>query len=586
MQNLATGSNTGLLQLPVPAAPANPTPAQAEATRRLASGFVPLSYATWSGEQTFAWYRGPFASVPLTSFLQPPGPAAAPSPLTPLTTAQAMVYDPTTGLFDQSYAVAFQTGRALALASKPFSTSLLQWRRASYAVVDLLLEYLRSPLLLPRFLKDGLVDAAGNLTPTGIADLATLLDQNLVPASLQQVLATDLYDAVAATIGQPGGFTPADAAQTLARTTPPPAPPVADLQNLMQHPDVALLLSHLSGLDALGQTGAALHPGDATLALAAGLTQDLSKGVVIAVTSPDGTTTTALRVAQAVASGTTAVAIQAYAGPATLPAGSTVQLGDGQLMPEQLVQWLAQTALLYGVPFNNLVVDSRMLPPESLRFFYLDANWIDALLDGTLSIGQQSSRDSMFQQLMHDKLHQAVDAVLLQVRDALCGRPTSGTQPPGGQPVGLLLRSAAVAAWPGLEVRGYAQQQLLKPLRLDRVAPDILLVIFPALPDEVDLQEPSEGLVFGFMDEGLALRYLPEALPAGKVLGSPTGNTVSPAALAQAQRKGDANPAYNVAAGLVPLLTTQLGIADLSPASLAVQLVRVPEQLKLMPAAQ
>jgi hypothetical protein len=230
-----------------------------------------------------------------------------------------------------------------------------------------------------------------------------------------------------------------------------------------------------------------------------------------------------------------------------------------------------------------------MLPPETLRFFYLDANWTAALLDGALSIGLQSSRDTVFQQAMRAKLHQAVGRVVPEVRAALRGGQVAGVQPTSLQLTGLLLRSVAVAAWPGLEVRGYANSQLLTPLRLDRVAPDVLLVIFPALPDTVDIQEPSEGLVFGFtgispQNEGLALRYLPQHLPTGPVLGSPTGVTIPLSELNdQSQRKGGDNLPYNVATHLVSQLAGKLPGGDvvLTPASLAVQLVRAPEHLLL-----
>ena len=56
-------------------------------------------------------------------------------------------------------------------------------------------------------------------------------------------------------------------------------------------------------------------------------------------------------------------------------------------MPQTLVDWLTRLGLLEGVPFNYLVPDEAMLPPESLRFFYLDPNWTSALLDGAMSIG-------------------------------------------------------------------------------------------------------------------------------------------------------------------------------------------------------
>ena len=65
---------------------------------------------------------------------------------------------------------------------------------------------------------------------------------------------------------------------------------------------------------------------------------------------------------------------------------------EAVLVPEQISKWLGRLRLLKGVPFNYLVPDERMLPPESIRFFYLDINWIDSLLDGAFSIGRNLTK--------------------------------------------------------------------------------------------------------------------------------------------------------------------------------------------------
>lgn len=62
--------------------------------------------------------------------------------------------------------------------------------------------------------------------------------------------------------------------------------------------------------------------------------------------------------------------------------------------PDSVVTWLAKLRLLYGVPFFYLVPDARMLPPESIRFFQVDENWLDALLDGAFSIGRSTTGDA------------------------------------------------------------------------------------------------------------------------------------------------------------------------------------------------
>src|SRR5215813_4564814 len=65
-------------------------------------------------------------------------------------------------------------------------------------------------------------------------------------------------------------------------------------------------------------------------------------------------------------------------------------------IPQSITDWLGQLYLLYGVPFIHMVPDERMLPAESIRFFILDPNWLSCLVDGAMSIGTASSKDTAF----------------------------------------------------------------------------------------------------------------------------------------------------------------------------------------------
>src|SRR5215210_8102987 len=62
-------------------------------------------------------------------------------------------------------------------------------------------------------------------------------------------------------------------------------------------------------------------------------------------------------------------------------------------IPQELRSWLVRLRLLEGVPFANLVADTELLPPESIRWFYLDRRWTDALVQGALSVGTVNSDD-------------------------------------------------------------------------------------------------------------------------------------------------------------------------------------------------
>lgn len=48
--------------------------------------------------------------------------------------------------------------------------------------------------------------------------------------------------------------------------------------------------------------------------------------------------------------------------------------------------WILDRMYLDNIPAHYLITDPTHLPQESLRFFHIDANWVDALVDGALSI--------------------------------------------------------------------------------------------------------------------------------------------------------------------------------------------------------
>ena len=174
----------------------------------------------------------------------------------------------------------------------------------------------------------------------------------------------------------------------------------------------------------------------------------------------------------------------------------TVERIAGQIqVPSAIGDGLARLLLLYDVPFNYLVADERLLPPESIKFFHLDYDWIQTLLDGAMSMGSVTRVDA----LLDGRLRAKVYAAALQRSKTL--RP--GNQAPaeaGSAMTGFLLRSVVVDGWPGLEVNGYGDAEektraLL--LRMDRVAPDILLCLFDGLIQRVSVHLPPEGLHFG-----------------------------------------------------------------------------------------
>ena len=90
-------------------------------------------------------------------------------------------------------------------------------------------------------------------------------------------------------------------------------------------------------------------------------------------------------------------------------------------MPPDIGEWLGRLLLLYGVPFNYLVPQEAMLPPESIRFFYLDPGWMKCLLEGACSVGKSSSLDELFDQKLRNRFLDLAGEKATKVRAGVRG---------------------------------------------------------------------------------------------------------------------------------------------------------------------
>lgn len=265
---------------------------------------------------------------------------------------------------------------------------------------------------------------------------------------------------------------------------------------------------------------------------------------------------------------------------------------------DAVARWLGRLCLLEGVPFPHLVPDPAVLPPESLRFFYLDRNWIEAAVDGALSVGANTGRDRMVTDALYADVRDAA------LRAAAAGRTAplpadapSSDAPPGAAPAafppvcaGLLLRSALVSGWPGLSVRGLHGGEPLPVLRMERLSGSVLLCLWAGVPDRVELAEPQEALRFGVGGDGTVQ---PRSVvdPVGRQLPRPPIMLEAPEML-RPGRALNLRPATGT--GLLAALASALertnpapSFADprLSPSELAVQMLHAPARLSFSPAA-
>jgi hypothetical protein len=154
---------------------------------------------------------------------------------------------------------------------------------------------------------------------------------------------------------------------------------------------------------------------------------------------------------------------------------------EAEPLPDDLANWFRDLSLLRGVPFNYLVPDERMLPPEAVRFFWLDHAWVDCLLDGAFSIGRVTSAAHA-----QDQAHEV-----------------SPASSPHSRVSGFLLRSGVVSGWPALLVDAYDGEtngEKLELLRMDRLSDNVLLCLFAGEAKAVEIHQRPETLHFG-LDE-------------------------------------------------------------------------------------
>lgn len=187
-----------------------------------------------------------------------------------------------------------------------------------------------------------------------------------------------------------------------------------------------------------------------------------------------------------------------------LLAGEDGEVSEESRVPVTLRNWLGRLRLLYGLPFAYLVPDEKLLPKESIRFFYIDRNWTDRLVDGALSVGKTTTRDYAHHHAVNAQVRQGADDEERYVRQYFRDQEPERTTAEGGDLTGMLMRSRVVSGWPGLEVRAYKdgdeEADKLTLLRMDRLAPDVMLCIFNDIPTIVDVEEPREGILFGVDD--------------------------------------------------------------------------------------
>jgi len=183
-------------------------------------------------------------------------------------------------------------------------------------------------------------------------------------------------------------------------------------------------------------------------------------------------------------------------------------------LPSVVEAWCQDIGRLKGIPFNYLVPDAQMLPPESMRFFSADWLWLERLLDGAFSIGRVSNTE-------------------IDLRSCL---PRIAKEM-----AGFLLRSTAVSGWPGLKVNNNDEVSILRQERLSR---DIMICLFDRKPKMIEFQLKPEWMHFTLKGlggkipwrEGGSLRTIDIEALANRTMGAATADQFAQQLLADVEK--------------------------------------------------
>lgn len=518
---------TGLLNALVPGQFAPPPVSEPDPTdpnQYLSQGLVPVPHRFRNGQQTVSWYRSPLG----------PGPRDIELPLPVKTSDELLIYDYTIGMYETSYATAWELGRLMILNSGSFSNTLYQWKRSlvqNYLGMNQVSKTAHLPILWDRnrwlelegnmnvLYRMNRVDAENGTLENQVksGDPGLLLGTPHPTMDDQFGAAIDFSgndDAVE--VKAPSGAWNNDFGfsvwiKTEQKPNSGSEQVILKLYNT-QRLSSRVLLYNLDGLLKLESPNGTVDIGEIadgewhhfvlTITPKPGKEElkyvlDGRKLKSTPYSSPPnvgGNLYDAMRLGN-----DPQKELEPFQGKMAqfrnystlLSLGDVIEINEVDTKPAPLHPWFNKLSLLNGLPAINLIPDPNMLPVESMRFFFLDRNWVDMLLDGAFSIGRVNSFQYEFDT-------EIMESMVLN---------------PNPEVTGFLLRSEVVRGWPDLLVDGYNIRQTnteaipdenrLEVLRMDRISDSILLCMFEGNVKTVDIHLKAEAVHFGVEPVGI-----------------------------------------------------------------------------------
>jgi hypothetical protein len=239
-----------------PATPRLPESEDPTAERYLRMGCMLLPHSMRQGQKTASWYHGPLATGENTTEVTLPAKAAD----------ELVRYNGSTGLFDVSYAAAWELGRLLALQSKQFSIDLYNWKRANAQQIKQAEQQLLYPSLAVASQSNGTVELPQSVS-AWFANLSMLEgvpfnylvpDERMLPAESIRFFCVDglWVDCLLDGAYSIGRVTTSDYELDQSQTNSPASSPYEKLTGLLLRSDVVagwrgLLVDGYEGSDPL-----------------------------------------------------------------------------------------------------------------------------------------------------------------------------------------------------------------------------------------------------------------------------------------------------------------------------------------------
>ena len=182
-------------------------------------------------------------------------------------------------------------------------------------------------------------------------------------------------------------------------------------------------------------------------------------------------------------------------------------MGESPIRPggiAQAAEWIGRLALLEHVPLHNILPSARLLPPESLRFFAVDPNWMEALFDGVLELGTRPSTNANTRQERRAALSELVYRHLyFKEKSKYFGfiNPEGNAQYLKEESwSGLIFRSHLIVNWPDIEIELHFEGEGVE-LRRDLLARDVLFCLVRGKISGVTFRQPPQSLEFSLPHE-------------------------------------------------------------------------------------